>query len=101
MLVIGGPAEARQSLLTLLIKLDIRVLDGTGALSADRAERLADWADVVCLWASGGLDRTVTEHLPAGGRSRTTVIIVNEQTIPTFLDAALTHLPFGNRSAVR
>ena len=94
-LVIGGPPDARNRLLTLLLKLDIRAIDGTGALTDDRADRLADWADVVILWGEGGLHPSVADHF-GSGRRRTTVIAVNQVDIAAMLDAATERLPQSN-----
>ncbi|HEV2249704.1 MAG TPA: hypothetical protein VGT60_04275 [Candidatus Limnocylindria bacterium] len=100
-LVIGGASGDRGSLLTLLRALDIRAIDGTEGLTDDRADRLADWADVVVLWGAE-LHRTVTEHFGPGGRSRSAVsIVVDQPGIAALLDEATLHLPFGNRSAPR
>ena len=101
MLVIGGGADDRQSLLTLLAKLDIRAIDGVSALTDDRARRLADWADVVILWGSDALHHTVSELFAPGGRSRASVIVADELTMARFLDDAMTQLPFANRSGTR
>ena len=91
-LVIGGPPDARNTLLTLLLKLDIRAIDGNGALTDDRADRLADWADVVILWGAGDLHASVTDRFGSGYR-RATVIAVDEPEIGAMLDASTAHLP--------
>ena len=91
-LVIGGSPDARNTLLTLLLKLDIRAIDGHGALTDDRADRLADWADVVILWGEGGLHASVTDRFGSGYR-RATVIAVNDLEIAAMLDASTAHLP--------
>jgi len=94
-LVIGGRPDARNTLLTLLLKLDIRAIDGNGALTDDRADRLADWADVVILWGEGELHPSVTDRFGSGYR-RATVIPVNEPEIAAMLDVATAHLPQSN-----
>lgn len=91
-LVIGGTPEARASLVTLLAALDLRPIDGSSALNDDRANRLADWADVVVLWDQAALHHSVTEHF-LDGRTRTVVVVVDQPEIAAFLDDATLHLP--------
>ena len=99
-LVIGGPYDARNTLLSLLLKLEIRAIDGDGALTDDRADRLADWADVVILWSEGELHSSVTDHF-GGARRRTTVIEVNQPDIAGMLDASTEHLPQSSTGITR
>jgi hypothetical protein len=91
-LVIGGEPEARQSLVQLLLALEIRAIDGVGELTDDHANRLADWADVVALWGPTELHRSVTEHFVAG-RLRSTVVVVDKPGIAALLDETSTFLP--------
>jgi len=49
-LVIGGAPADRSILTSLLLKLDLRAIDGTEGLTDDRPFRLSQWADVVVLW---------------------------------------------------
>jgi len=93
-LIIGGPADLRAALLALLLKLDVRAIDGTEPLTDDRADRLSQWADVVVLWGPSDLHRGVAKHFGRGGRSRAAAVITVEQAgIAGLLGETALHLP--------
>lgn len=84
----------------LLLKLDMRVIDGTEALTDDRARRLSQWADIVVLWRPAESHHSVSTQFGPGGRARQApVITIEEPDIATFLDATALALPFGDPGA--
>ena len=101
-LVIGGAPDLRAALLALLLKLDVRAIDGTEPLTDDRADRLSQWADVVVLWGPSDLHRGVATHFGRGGRSRAAAVITVEQPgIAGLLDETALHLPVPPQGDIR
>jgi hypothetical protein len=93
--VIGGAPDVRVALTNMLLKLDVRAIDGTEPFTGDRADRLSRWADVVVLWRPSELHHGVRKHFGSGGRSRQAAIItVDQPGIAALLDETALHLPF-------
>ena len=93
MLLVGGSADDRATLLKLLRFFDLRAIDGTQALGDDRTDRLSGWADVVILWHEHEFHHTVTEQFEPRGRQGAMVIASDELTVAALLDHAAAHLP--------
>jgi hypothetical protein len=101
-LVIGGKPDVRSALLSLLLKIDIRAIDGVEGLTDDRASRLSRWADVVILWRAAESHHSVTTQFGSGGRSRQApVIAIDQPDVAGFLDAAALQLPFRDHAEMR
>lgn len=101
-LVIGGAPDVRMRLTSLLLKLDIRVIDGIEGFTDDRANRLSRWADVVVLWRPSESHHSVTAQFGSGGRARQAPVITIEQPdIAGFLDATALQLPFRDHGEMR
>lgn len=94
-LIVGGNPTSRQALTTLLVGLDVQLLDGTGTMTAVRARQLREWADLVLIWGKTQLAHRVSTHFTSS-RDRK-VVTAARRGIGGLLDAGTTHLERGQR----
>lgn len=103
--VVGGSPTSRWAVTQELSELDVDCIDGTKAMTKDRARRLIDGADLVIVWGGTQLDHSVSGQF-AAPQDKWKVVATQKRGLAALLDAGTTHLqqrpPAGaNRGAPR
>ncbi len=94
MVVVGGSPSVWEELEARLgAAVELRIVDGTGRRTGDRARHDLEWADLVLVWGATELHHKVSEHYtsapPALNRK---VVHVARRGVSSLLAEAISHL---------
>lgn len=89
--VVGGNPTSRQAVTQELSELDVDCIDGTKAMTTQRARRLIGGADLVIVWGGTQLDHSVSSQF-AAPQDKWKVVATQKRGLAALLDAGTKHL---------
>ena len=89
--VVGGSPSTRQAVRAHLANLDVECIDGTRAMTSQRARQLIDRADLVLVWGATQLHHSVSSQFDSP-RDKRKVISTQRRGLASLLDDGARHL---------
>ncbi|HET8569604.1 MAG TPA: hypothetical protein VFM93_11545 [Candidatus Limnocylindria bacterium] len=93
LVVVGGSPDVRRELARLIGRdAELRLVDGTGTMTADRARADVRWADLVVVAGASELSHKVSVPYRSAADGREKVIVVPKRGVAAIIDAATERL---------